>query len=169
PELFSGDRLRSIDAAVPHQLFATTGFASGLMRGLVGLHEPPATDPDAAPTIEPQLPAGWAYLRIRRLRWRDALYDVSIGRTRGTASDSTFEVTVTNRGRPRPLVVKLALPPGAETDGGVRELRFAAASAAETKQIAVRGGIELAPVQRPLTIGDSSDRLRIVSTAFERG
>ena len=29
PELFSGDRLRSIDAAVPHQLFATTGFMSG--------------------------------------------------------------------------------------------------------------------------------------------
>ena len=35
-ELFSGDRLRSIDAAVPHQLFATTGFMSTLMRGLVG-------------------------------------------------------------------------------------------------------------------------------------
>src|SRR5512146_209424 len=37
PELFSGDRLRTIDAAVPHQLFATTGFMSGAMRGLVGL------------------------------------------------------------------------------------------------------------------------------------
>src|SRR5207244_1580740 len=83
--------------------------------------------------------------------------------------DSTYEVTVANRGGARPLIVKLALPPGAEADDGVRELRFAAASAAETRRIAVRGGVELAPVQRPLTIGDSSDRLRIVSTGFERG
>jgi len=39
PELLSGDRARSIDAAVPHQLFATTGFASMLLRGMLGLRE----------------------------------------------------------------------------------------------------------------------------------
>ena len=107
PELFSGDRLRSIDAAVPHQLFSTTGFMSGFMRGLVGLREPPATEPDAALTIEPQLPAGWASLRIRQLRWRDAIYDV-----RFAQDERGVEVTVVNTGAPRPMVVKLALASG---------------------------------------------------------
>ena len=36
PELLSGDRLRAVDAAVPHQLFATSGFISTFLRGLLG-------------------------------------------------------------------------------------------------------------------------------------
>jgi len=36
-ELLSGDLLKPIDASVPHQLFATSGLVSGLLRGLVGL------------------------------------------------------------------------------------------------------------------------------------
>lgn len=161
PELLSGDRLRSIDAAVPHQLFATTGFVSGLMRGLVGLQEPPATDASAALTLEPQLPAGWPYLRLRRLRWRDASFDVGF-----TRDDRGIDVTVANHGRPRPIVVKIALPPAAEPEGGVRELRFAGTST-ETKRLRVRPGIEVAPVHDPLTIGDPSQRLRVIATSVE--
>lgn len=161
-ELFSGDRLRSIDAAVPHQLFATTGFVSGLMRGLVGLREPAADAADAPLSIEPQLPPDWPFLRIRRLRWRDATFDVNIAReARG------IEVAVSNSGRPRPLVVKLALPPGAEVEGNVRELRFSGA-AAETRRVRVRPGIEIAPVHPPLALGDPSQRLRVITTGFDR-
>jgi glycogen debranching enzyme len=161
PELLSGDRLRSIDAAVPHQLFATTGFVSGLMRGLVGLREPPATEPAAALTIEPQLPAEWPYLRLRRLRWRDAIFDVSLTRdARG------LQVTVANSGRPRPLVVKLALPPGAEIEGAQRELRFTGGSS-DTRRVRIRPGFEIAPVHPPLTVGDASQRLRVVSTSID--
>ena len=83
-ELFSGDRLRSIDAAVPHQLFATTGFMSTLMRGLVGLNAlPAARSTDAGPArlqLAPQLPAGWGWLKVRNLRWHDVTADVSITR-----------------------------------------------------------------------------------------
>ncbi len=164
PELFSGDRLRSVDAAVPHQLFATTGFMSGVMRGLVGLREPDATDPAAALAIEPQLPAGWDRITVRRLRWRDASFDVTYGRdARGIA------VTVSNAGRPQPLVVKLALPPGAEAEDGVRELRFRGQSAAETQRVRVRPGFELAPVNEPLHLGDRSERVRIISTSARGG
>ncbi len=162
PELFSGDRLRSIDAAVPHQLFSTSGFMSGLMRGLVGLQEPSATDPAAALVIEPQLPASWDHLRLRHLRWRDANFDVSMMRdARGIA------VTVANAGRPSPLVVKLALAPGAEADKGTTELRFAGTQAAETRRVAVKPGIEIMPIQEPLRLGDRSQRLRIISTSFD--
>ena len=67
--------LRSMDAAVPHQLFATTGFASALMRGMVGLEET-----DRGLRLAPQLPPGWDFLRLRNLRWRDAAADVEIRR-----------------------------------------------------------------------------------------
>ena len=163
PELFSGDRARSIDAAVPHQLFSTTGFMSGLMRGLVGLREPPATEPDGALVIEPQLPAGWTSLRIRQLRWRDALYDV-----RFVADERGIEVSVANSGRPRPLVVKLALAPGAEPDRGVRELRFTGGPS-EAQRVRVRPGIEFRPIQEPLRIGDTPQRMRILDARLDAG
>lgn len=54
-ELFSGDRLRSVDAAVPHQLFATSGFVSALLRGLVGFDANGTAAGDAL-TLRPTLP-----------------------------------------------------------------------------------------------------------------
>ena len=161
PELFSGDRLRSIDAAVPHQLFATTGFVSGLMRGLVGLREPSLLDPAGALTIEPQLPAGWTSLRLRRVRWRDARFDIDL--TRGS---DRLDLVVTNRGQPRPLAVRLALPPGAEAERDTRELRFTG-TGTERRSVRLRPGFELVPVHEPLRLGDMSQRLRVIATAFD--
>ena len=162
PELLSGDRLRSLDPAVPHQLFSTSGFMSGFMRGLIGLREPPATDPDAPLTLEPRLPAGWDRVRLRRLRWRDAVYDVSLSR-----NDRGITVSVSNAGRPHPIVVTLAVPPGAEVDGHVSALRFSGGAATETKRVDVRPGIEIAALHAPLTPGDPPQRLRILSTRLD--
>ena len=111
-ELFSGDRLRSIDAAVPHQLFATTGFMSTLMRGLVGLNALPAGTLDGQPVparlrLAPQLPAGWGWLTIRNLRWQGVTADVSITRDAGGLS-----VEITPRGGTLPVELHAILPPG---------------------------------------------------------
>ncbi len=162
PELFSGDRLRSIDAAVPHQLFATTGFMSGLMRGLIGLREPAVTDPNGAVTVEPQLPADWAVLRIRRLRWRDAIFNVEISR-RG----DEVEVAVKNDGVPRPIVVRLALEPGGRVRTGTPDLRFRGAAGSETQRVRIAPGFAIVPVHEPLRIGDGSTRLRVIETSFD--
>ncbi|MGE5813568.1 MAG: MGH1-like glycoside hydrolase domain-containing protein [Acidobacteriota bacterium] len=162
PELFSGDRLRSIDAAVPHQLFATTGFMSGAMRGLVGLREPAATDPGGAVTIEPQLPAGWDSLRISRLRWRDAVYDVNLSRR-----EDVVQVTVKNAGHPRPILVRVPLEPGAKAKGST-ELRFKG-NAEETQRLRVTPGFGIVPVHDPLAIGDESVRLRVIDETFNAG
>ncbi len=160
-ELLSGDRLRPIDASVPHQLFSTSGLVSGVMRGLVGWKEPDATDAIAAVVVEPQLPLGWNRVTLRRLRWRDAIFDLTYARdARGV------EATVAHTGSPRPVVVKLALPPGAEPERGVRELRFDGAMKSETKRVNVRPGIEIAPVHEPLRVGDVSQRLRVISTSL---
>ena len=114
-ELFSGDRLRSVDAAVPHQLFATTGYVSTLVRGLLGLSAsmpaPEAAEGtlDARLRLAPQLPAGWRSLRVRNLRWRDAVADLTIERT---AAGTSVQV-VPKRGA-LTLDLELTLPPGAE-------------------------------------------------------
>jgi hypothetical protein len=151
PELFSGDRLRSIDAAVPHQLFATTGFM------------PAATDPQGALVIEPQLPAAWDTMRIRRLRWRDATYDVELSRT-----NSSVLVNVKSGGQPRPLIVRIPLEPGAQIRSGSGELRFKG-TGLETQRVQFMPGFAIAPLHEPLKIGDPSSRLRVIETKAQEG
>lgn len=161
-ELLSGDRLRPIETAVPHQLFSTSGLMSGLMRGLVGWKEPAATDARRAIVVEPQLPAGWDRLTLRRLRWRDAVFDLTYARdARG------IDVSVVHAGTPRPIVVKLALAPGAEIARGARDVRFDGAARSETTRVSVRPGIEISPLHEPMRVGDPSHRLRVISTSFD--
>jgi len=161
-ELLSGDRLRPLDPSVPHQLFSTSGFMSGFMRGLIGLKEPDALSPDGALTLEPQLPIGWDRVTLRRVRWRDAIVDLAYVRdSRGV------DVSITHAGAPRPIVVKLALPPGAEVDRGVAEVRFDGNARSETRRVNVRPGIQIAPVHAPLRIGDPSQRLRMIRASLD--
>ena len=143
-ELLSGDRLKPIDASVPHQLFATSGLVSGLLRGLVGLKANALMDSDGAGsvgsvTISPQLQPDWDYLHLRNLRWQGTRFDVSFERERqpdpnaldsraspagpsassvsiASASPETLTVTVSSQtpGESLPLSIGIRLPPGAE-------------------------------------------------------
>jgi glycogen debranching enzyme len=193
-ELFSGDRLRSIDAAVPHQLFATTGFVSTLMRGLVGLNVLPAGTRDGRQLPErlvlaPQLPAGWGYLRIHNLRWRGVTADVNVTRDESGLSISiaprvrwtSTGDTLTPDARSLPIEIRASLPPGtslakgavgagawhaeAPASGpnrGPRLWRFSDVLKPVLFDIPYAPGIEVAPVQDPLQLGDLSSRLRII-------
>jgi glycogen debranching enzyme len=186
-ELFSGDRLRSIDAAVPHQLFATTGYVSTLLRGLLGIgasESAPGGSNSGAPAADvrmrlaPQLPAGWPHLRVKNLRWRQAAFDFALERT----PDETV-VHVRPRFGTVPLSLELTLPPGAEpisstdlrrfvrVDGdnarGVRLRLDADFARAETLRLRHRPGIEIAPVNEPLRLGDESRRTRIIDARLD--
>jgi len=147
-ELLSGDLLKPIDASVPHQLFATSGLVSGLLRGLVGLKAHTMMDSDGAGSvgsvsISPQLQPDWDYLHLRNLRWQGTRFDVSFERARGHAgsqatvqaggplnssvasSPETLTVTVSTRapGASLPLSIGIRLPPGAEPlDDAIRNL-----------------------------------------------
>jgi hypothetical protein len=192
-ELFSGDRLRSVDAAVPHQLFATTGFVSTVLRGLVGLR---AAGPEPRGTrvlperliLAPQLPAGWGWLRIRNLRWQGVTADLAV--TRGERS---YSVSVSPRGGTLPLEFQATFPPetlvdrdsrGRPTsaavawqrltappprDRGARFWRFEAVAAPTTFGVAVSPGIEILPVHPPLALGDAPSRLRVIDTWMAGG
>jgi glycogen debranching enzyme len=181
-ELFSGDRLRSIDAAVPHQLFATTGFVSTLMRGLVGLNALPAATVDgrALPArllLAPQLPASWDRLTIRNLRWQGVTADVTIRRDEGGLS-----VSVAPRGGPLPLELHAVLPPGARQltrdllwrpvaggggTGPLRVSRVETITAPATFALRATPGVRVLPLHAPLELGDASSRLRVIDATLD--
>jgi hypothetical protein len=182
-ELFSGDRLRSIDAAVPHQLFATTGFVSTLMRGLVGLNALPAGAADgksvsARLRLAPQLPAAWDWLKIRNLRWQHVTTDVSITREAGGLA-----VSVSPRGGALPLELHAVLPPGsrqltrdliwrpaapaAGTSRGLHLVRTETVAAPSTFTLRAAPGIRVIPIHAPLELGDVSSRLRVIDATLE--
>jgi len=184
-ELFSGDRLRSIDAAVPHQLFATTGFVSTLLRGLLGLNALPAASrggralPDRL-VLAPRLPAGWTRLDVRNLRWRGVTADVSVRKDAAGLS-----VTVAPKGGTLPLELRAALPPGARPLGrdaawhqgapatgaarGSTLWRFDEVASPATFVVRASGGIEVVPLHALLAHGDSSSRLRVIDATFDAG
>jgi len=176
PELLSGDRLRSIDAAVPHQLFATTGFASALMRGLVGLEET-----DRGLRLAPNLPAGWPYLRVRRLWFRGARANVEIRRQAGGLSSGG--------GRQGPAFARRCphAPAGKRAAGRALECRVACVAApsrrggpggpggpADGSGTADGDGARAAGHQADadppaLALGDESQRLRVVDATVTNG
>ena len=173
PELLSGDRLRSIDAAVPHQLFATTGYATAVMRGLVGLQET-----NTGLRLAPHLPPGWSFLRVKRLAFRDGRGDVEIRRT------ATGIVVKTTPERGFAGTLTLALPPGSEpaqskgpgwkvlparTEANGPEVEVPLAGTTRGLEIPIRPGITLVAEQAPLAVGDTSQRLRIVETRVANG
>jgi hypothetical protein len=166
-ELYSGDRLRTVDAAVPHQLFATSGFVSGLLRGLVGFDggsvvpsaqavmTAPAAPADEPLVLRPSLPAGWRELTVRGLRWRQHKVNVHL-----SLQPDSVRIDVEATPGPLPIVVDLRLPPGADPAsvrvGGRVTGRIA------WEQAIRRPGISLIPERRPLVAGDASSRLRVV-------
>ncbi len=182
-ELFSGDRLRSIDAAVPHQLFATTGFVSTLMRGLVGLNALPAgtLDGQSVPArlqLAPQLPAGWEWLKIRNLRWHGVSADVTITRDAGGLS-----IHVSPRGGALPIELHAILPPGARqltrdllwrpvapgagASRGLHLARFEQVAAPRSFALRATPGVRVVPLHAPLALGDVSSRLRVIDATLD--
>jgi glycogen debranching enzyme len=155
-ELLSGDLLRSVDAAVPHQLFATTGFVSTAMRGMVGLQEI-----DTGLRLSPQLPPGWSFLRVKNLRWRDARGTLEVRR----AADGSLSYSVTSTKGTLPVELTPILPPGAQKQPAPPGRARTAAGPAVTAS----PGIDLVPEQAPLALGDAPQRLRIIDTRVEGG
>jgi glycogen debranching enzyme len=77
PELLTGDRFRSMERAVPHQLFSSVGVVTPAVRGLLNLSverkgrsfiilngEDHSGEPELG--FVPSIPAAWPYLRFSR-------------------------------------------------------------------------------------------------------
>ncbi len=160
PELLSGDRLKSLDAAVPHQLFSTAGFVSGLLRGLVGAGQGRLT---------PRIPAGWDRLRVENLRHSGSVYDLDW--TRRRSGEETIETWTLN---PRDTLPELRFEPRLPL--GAKLLARSSASwtlkpgrELQTMELRYSGGIDVAPLHEPLRPGERSSRLRILDERLEGG
>jgi glycogen debranching enzyme len=184
PELLSGDRLRSLDAAVPHQLFATTGFMSTVLRGLLGLSVVGPTggsplDPGAQVLLAPQLPPAWHAAHFANLRFRQAVFDLDL-----TRRDQALEARVTpHAGSAVPVRLELRLPPGAVVTAatgpagpvvgpgngrGASVVFSGAVARPEHYEVSFSGGYEVWPVNEPLRLGDRSRRLRVIDATLAK-
>jgi glycogen debranching enzyme len=154
PELFSGDRLKPVDAAVPHQLFSTAGLVAPLLRGLVGV-EPGK--------LSPRIPAGWDRLRVENLR-HGGVYDLDWARRRsGKETFETLKLTPQEGSALPELVVERRLPLGAKIlGGGPATFRLKPGRESQALSLRYRGGIEVVPLHEPVRSGERSSRLRIL-------
>jgi hypothetical protein len=160
-ELFSGDRSKPVDAAVPHQLFSTAGLVAPLLRGLVGI-EPGK--------LSPRIPAGWDRLRVENLR-HGGVYDLDWARRRsGKETIETLKLTPREGSTLPALVVERKLPLGAKRLGGGPALWTPKPGPeAQTLELRYRGGIEVVPLHDPLRSGERSSRLRVLEDRMEGG
>jgi glycogen debranching enzyme len=159
PELFSGDRLKPVDAAVPHQLFSTAGLVAPLLRGLVGI---------APGRLSPRVPAGWDRLRVENLH-HGGIYDLDWSRRRtGKETIETLKLTPREGSAIPRLVVQRILPLGAkQVGGGPLAWMPKPGTEAQTRELRYRGGIEVMPLHEPLRSGERSSRLRILDERLE--
>jgi glycogen debranching enzyme len=158
-ELFSGDRLKSVDAAVPHQLFATSGFVSGLLRGTIGFDAAPASAEarGGGLLVRPSLPPAWDRVRVRRLRWGAHSIDLAVSRDARTVR---LEAEV--RPGPLPLRIELALPPGSDPAHVV--LEGTVSGHAQVQRPVRTAGVVVAPRREALVPGARSSLLRVLDT-----
>jgi hypothetical protein len=161
PELFSGDRSKPVDAAVPHQLFSTSGFVAPLLRGLVGI---------APGRLAPRIPPGWDRLRVENLR-HGGVYDLDWSRRRaGKETVETLKLAPREGNALPELVVERRLPLGAKLlGGGSPSFRPKPGPQAQILSLRYRGGIEVVPLHEPLRSGERSSRLRILDERLEGG
>ncbi len=159
PELFSGDRLKPVDTAVPHQLFSTFGLVAPLLRGLVGV---------TPGKLTPRIPAGWDRLRVENLR-HGGVYDLEwVRRRSGRETIETLTLSPLDGSALPELVVERAPPLGAELLGGARmPWRPKPGPDSQRLELRYRGGIEVVPLHPPLRSGERSSRLRILDERIE--
>lgn len=78
PEIASGAYFRPLESSVPHQLFSSSGFVTGLLYGLLGLE---MNVPRRELVLAPHLPATWDSLRVDNLAFGDDRLSLRVQRT----------------------------------------------------------------------------------------
>ncbi|HVP10012.1 MAG TPA: glycosyl hydrolase family 65 protein [Phycisphaerae bacterium] len=103
PELLSGTRQRSLDAAVPNQMFSAMTTVGPVVRGMLGLR-PRVLDN----TLElmPCFPAGWEEVRVENFKFGDTRLHLKIRRRQ-----ETYEVDCTYEPRDGAEPPRIALSP----------------------------------------------------------
>jgi hypothetical protein len=172
PELLSGAYYRPLDAAVPHQFFATSMLVTPFLHGVLGWR------PDAASArarLAPQLPPSWDRVSVERL---------AVGGTRVAATFAQSPAGLTTQlqaeGPPVDLTFAPNPPPGARrvaaaVDGrsafldAQGELRLRLSASPVTVRVTWQGGLSLEPADPAPRPGQRSAPARVVDFAWADG
>jgi hypothetical protein len=172
PELLSGAYYRPLDAAVPHQFFATSMLVSPVAYGLLGF-EPDA--PAARARLAPQLPPQWGRTRVSGLKVGAARLDLTIEQEPGRRS-----LRLEPSGGPLVLDLRPLPPPGARevsvTVDGTRVLEGSSGGVAvaldrRTRLVEVSwtGGLDVEPPVASLEPGQRDRGVRVLDFAAVAG
>lgn len=191
-ELFSGALYRPLDAAVPHQFFATSMLVTPLLRGMLGWR-PDA--PRGRAELAPQLPPGWPELAVRNLGVGTSRLGVRFeqrpaggpgaGAEAGPEGRGRLSARLTLEGPPLRLSYRPSLPPGAreiraEVNGGSVavepepglhdvgvELELELGAEPTEVTLSWAGGLAVSPPRHELVPGQESTGLRVVDYRAE--
>ncbi len=111
PELLSGDFYAPMDAAVPHQLFSSSGVLTPLVKGMLGFY-PAAYEKRIR--LEPHLPCRWGLVAINNLKVGGGSFDIQRMRSR---EEAVFRIPSSGLAG-----FKLELSPGFEPGALVRKV-----------------------------------------------
>jgi len=118
-ELISGDFDTPFGRSSPHQTWSQAMVATPLVRGLLGIAVEQGGSSGSLLRFEPQLPAGWPSVHVRRVPLAGALYDLDVERTAtrcviNVSLDPARAATPAASGSRSSLAIAPALPLDAE-------------------------------------------------------
>ncbi|VVS96615.1 conserved exported hypothetical protein [Sphingomonas sp. EC-HK361] len=166
-EVLAGDTYRPEFESVPEQSWSSAGLMIAAVRGVFGLSVFPAEN---RVRLAPHLPAEWDAIRLRNVRIGDRRVGLAIKR-----DAKGMTLTIDNPGDALTVAFAPVIPLGASLTGAVVEARPVTIKAVSTGQdnhaeitidarargqttarIMYDGGVTVAPVRRPASIGDRS-------------
>jgi hypothetical protein len=175
--LMSGDFYAPIDAAVPHQLFSSSGVITPLVKGMLGFY-PSAYDKNIR--MEPHFPASWNLVAFHNLRVGNGTLDIQRTRSREQISFrirssglAGFKFDFNPGFEPGALVRQVSLNgkpvPHAETYGEDLHTRIEfPLSGNDSIVIEVAPGLQLLePAGLPIP-GDLNRQAKIIRIAWDR-
>jgi glycogen debranching enzyme len=177
PELLSGDFYAPMDAAVPHQLFSSSGVLTPLVKGMLGFY-PAAYEKSIR--LEPHLPCRWGLVTINNLKVGSGSLDLQRTRSR---EEAVFRIPSSGLAG-----FKLELSPGFEPGALVRKVSVNGKPVPHTEtygedvhcriEFQLTGSdvivFELTPglqILEPMTApipGDRNKQLKILHVSWER-
>jgi glycogen debranching enzyme len=177
PELLSGDFFQSLDTAVPHQLFSSSGVITPLVKGMIGYYP---SVPRKVIRLEPHFPGRWDNAEIRNLKAGSGTLHLALTRHDGEVAFRLYSTGLAG--------FRAEFSPGFEPGAAVRRVTVngipvacIASSQADdvhcpvlvmlTGQDDIRYNIEpglriLEPLETPLP-GDRSSAVKVIRICFD--
>ena len=177
PEVLSGAFYRTLDNAVPHQMFSELTAIPGLIDGVLGLD---LDVPERVLRLTPHLPPAWPSVSVHRFPFAAGALNIDLQQSSGSVTaDIDF-----SSGPASTLQYSPALPAGAvvvsvlqegkpipfktEEQGSDMHVLVTLVSITKAKiEVRYKGGVSVDVPWQPLREGDFSRNLHVLRTSYQ--